>query len=76
VCGGALEQRDDDLPETVRTRLKVYDRDTSPLIGFYDDLGLLVPIHAHGAVENITDEAIAALDSVASSSPAPPATSG
>jgi len=66
VCGGALEQRDDDLPETVRTRLAVYQRDTSPLIGFYDNLGLLVPIQAEGRVEDITPRVIAALDSAAS----------
>jgi adenylate kinase len=75
VCGEVLEQRDDDLPETVRTRLEVYTRETSPVVGFYDGLGLLVSIQAHGAVENITDEAIAALDSVASPSPSSPAAS-
>jgi adenylate kinase len=66
ACGGALFQRDDDLPETVRTRLEVYLRDTSPLVGFYDDLGLLVPIHAEGRVEDITPRVIAALDEAAS----------
>jgi adenylate kinase len=68
VCGGVLEQRDDDLPETVRTRLAVYVRETSPLVGFYQELGLLVPIHAEGAVENITERTIVALDAAAAAS--------
>jgi adenylate kinase len=78
VCAGELFQRDDDLPDTVRTRLEVYNRDTAPLVGFYDALGLLVPIQAEGPVEEITERAIAALESVRTSSPTPasPATSG
>jgi adenylate kinase len=35
-CGGALVQRDDDRPETVRRRLAVYQAQTAPLIGFYE----------------------------------------
>jgi adenylate kinase len=64
ACGGELFQRDDDLPETVRTRLHVYDRETAPLVGFYQDLGLLVTIEAQGSVEDVTARAISALESV------------
>jgi len=71
VCEGELFQRDDDLPDTVRTRLEVYASDTSPLVGFYDELGLLVSIHAEGPVEEITERAISALESVRSASTAP-----
>src|SRR4051794_13239275 len=44
VCdhdGAELVQRDDDKPDTVRKRLDVYHEQTSPLIPFYDDRGLL-----------------------------------
>lgn len=34
-CGGELYQRDDDKVETVRNRLYVYYKQTSPLIGYY-----------------------------------------
>lgn len=64
ACGGELFQRDDDLPETVRTRLHVYDRETAPLVGFYSDLGLLVTIEAQGSVEDVAARAISALESV------------
>jgi adenylate kinase len=44
VCdqdGSELIQRDDDKPEVVRRRLDVYHSDTAPLIGYYEDQGLL-----------------------------------
>jgi adenylate kinase len=61
-CGGDLFQRDDDQPETVRHRLDVYAAQTAPLIGFYRDAGKLVAIDALGAVEDVTERAIAALE--------------
>jgi adenylate kinase len=64
VCdkdGGQLFQRDDDKPETVRHRLEVYRQQTEPLIGFYREGGKLVAIDALGAVEDVTERAIAAL---------------
>jgi adenylate kinase len=60
-CGGELYQRDDDKPETVRHRLEVYHQQTEPLIGFYRDADKLVAIDAFGAVEDVTERAIAAL---------------
>jgi adenylate kinase len=33
--------REDDRPETVRERLRVYHGDTEPLVGYYDERGLL-----------------------------------
>lgn len=44
VDGSELVQRDDDRPETVRKRLAVYHEQTSPLIAYYEELGLLHPI--------------------------------
>lgn len=39
--GDALVQRDDDTPETVRERLRVYDEATRPLAAYYGDKGVL-----------------------------------
>jgi adenylate kinase len=36
VCGGRLVQRSDDSETVVRDRLKVYWRETQPMIGFYE----------------------------------------
>jgi adenylate kinase len=44
VCdqdGSKLIQRDDDKPDVVRNRLDTYRRKTKPLIGYYDEQGLL-----------------------------------
>lgn len=57
-CGGELFQRDDDRPDTVARRLRVYLRDTAPLIQFYDAQGKLVGIDATGPVEDVTARAI------------------
>ena len=38
LTGELLIQREDDKPETVRDRLKVYEEQTSPLIDFYSRL--------------------------------------
>ena len=41
VCGSELVLRDDDKPETVQNRLKVYHDQTQPLINFYEKKGVL-----------------------------------
>jgi adenylate kinase len=63
VCGGELFQRDDDMPETIRRRLEVYNEQTAPLITYYEDMGLLRSIPAQGQVEEVTRRAISALES-------------
>ena len=40
-CGGELITRADDVPETIRQRLRVYHAQTEPLRKFYDEKGLL-----------------------------------
>ncbi|MBX6355341.1 MAG: adenylate kinase [Micromonosporaceae bacterium] len=62
-CGGALFQRDDDKPETIAERLRVYARDTAPLVDYYGAQGKLVGIDATGPVEDVTVRAIDALRS-------------
>lgn len=36
-CKGPIIQRDDDKPESIKSRLEVYEKNTSPLINFYSD---------------------------------------
>ncbi len=47
-CGGALYQREDDKPETIRVRQETYARSTAPLIEYYGRKGLLISISAEG----------------------------
>ncbi len=52
-CGGTLYQRDDDKEETIRTRLKEYERQTAPLIQYYRLKSTLRPIQGIGGPEQI-----------------------
>lgn len=50
-CGKELFIRDDDKPETVKNRLRVYEEQTQPLIDYYREQGKLVNIVAKGSIE-------------------------
>jgi len=52
--GSQLYQREDDKPETVRHRIDVYNEQTSPLIAYYQEKGLLVEIDGTQSIENVT----------------------
>jgi len=54
VCGGKLYQRDDDKPETVRARLRVYHQQTAPLIDYYRQAGLLVKVDGTGDIATVS----------------------
>ena len=62
-CGGRLYQREDDLPESVKLRLEVYESSTAPLIQFYRELRLLRPVKASGSPEEICARTMTALES-------------
>jgi len=55
VCGGALVQREDDREETVRNRLRIYEKETAPLLKYYDDKMVLSRIDGWGAIDVVFD---------------------
>jgi adenylate kinase len=55
-CGAGLVQREDDQEETVRNRLKVYQAETSPVIGFYEKKGLLTRVLGIGSQQEIFNQ--------------------
>jgi adenylate kinase len=59
--GEYLYQRDDDKPETVRSRLQVYWDQTSPLIDYYRDRGVLVEINGDQPMEAVETDLRAAI---------------
>ena len=61
ACGGDLICRADDNPETIKSRLAVYHKQTEPLIQFYKKMGVLVYVHSEEGVEETTKEAFKAL---------------
>ena len=60
-CGEELIQRHDDKAETVLNRLKVYHDQTAPLIGYYEQKGLLKKIDGAQGMEKTTQAILEAL---------------
>jgi adenylate kinase len=60
-----IEDRPDDTPEAIRTRLELYHRETEPLIEYYRARGNLVPIHGEGTENEVFAEIQSALEQVA-----------
>ena len=51
-CGDPLVQRNDDKAETVLNRLEVYHAQTAPLIGYYEQKGLLKKVDGAQGLDN------------------------
>jgi adenylate kinase len=67
VCQGTqFERRKDDAPETVRDRLLVYYRDTSPLIGYYYCKGNLHSVDGMAPIDQVTAAINGVLDGASS----------
>jgi len=60
-CDGILYQRDDDKPETIRQRLDVYSNQTSPLITFYSEKGLVQKIDGTGKIVEVKERMFSVL---------------
>lgn len=66
VCGSReFSRRPDDNPETVRTRLQTYYKDTAPLMGYYYAKRLLRGVNGMGSIESVGDQIQNILTSVA-----------
>jgi adenylate kinase len=61
-CGGPLYQRADDKEETIRTRLKEYEKQTAPLIQYYQGKKTLRAIQGLGGPDQIFDQITHLLD--------------
>ena len=63
-CGGELFQRQDDNEATIENRLKVYEEQTAPLVGFYQQQNKLHTIKGTGDIDAITDAVGAIFDDI------------
>lgn len=61
-CGGDLYQRKDDNPETVSSRLEVYQAQTAPLIAYYAKKGLLINVNGNATPDQVFAEVKEKLD--------------
>jgi adenylate kinase len=65
VCdfdGSELYQREDDHPETVARRIRVYEERTRPLIEYYYERGVLVEVDGNRSIETITIDLVNLLE--------------
>ena len=60
-CGGELTTRADDAPETVRSRLPVFHRETEALKDFYGRLGKLSLVEGDRPIEEISKAILTAI---------------
>jgi adenylate kinase len=58
TCGSELVQRDDDKPETVQNRLKVYHEQTQPLIEYYDNKKILRTVDGTKDMQEVFDSIV------------------
>ncbi len=63
-CGSPLKQREDDTdPEAIKRRLEIYEKQTSPLVEYYKNKGVLrtelVSVTANHLGKDVADEVLA-----------------
>jgi len=63
LAGRATEQdrAEDDDEGAIRRRLELFDRETEPLLDFYEGRGLLAEVEAKGELDEVTERVAAAL---------------
>jgi adenylate kinase len=61
-CGAELVLREDDKPETVEKRLKVYHEQTQPLIDYYQGKGILRSVDGTKDMDEVFDEIVAIVE--------------
>jgi adenylate kinase len=54
VCGGDVVQRSDDKPDVIAKRLESFERDTFPLLSYYESRDLLVKVRGDQPVDAVS----------------------
>ena len=60
-CGAPLIQREDDNPETIKARLKVYHEKTAPVKKYYEEKGLLKRVVGKSTIDATAQEVLSSL---------------
>jgi len=63
IDGSELYQREDDKVETVTNRIRIYTKQTAPLIAYYEESGKLTEIEGDQPIEKVTEDIMAILPS-------------
>ena len=63
-CGSGLVRRDDDAPEVIKNRFRIYHKETAPLIDFYSRNNVLYTIDASLSPEEVVEEVMLTIGGV------------
>ncbi len=61
-CGMKLTQREDDMPEKIKSRLAEYNRTIQPILDEYKKRGILIEVDASPSIEEIQKDIITKLN--------------
>lgn len=61
-----IEGRTDDNEETIRTRMRVYEEQTRPLLNYYGEKGLVVEVNGQQSIEGVNQDLIKVIKEAAS----------
>lgn len=65
VDGTALAHRDDDHPDVIRRRLRVFEQQTGAILSYYQEQGILVHVVGTGRLEEVAARLVAAVEGAA-----------
>lgn len=65
IDGSELYQREDDDAETVAQRIRVYRRQTAPLVEYYSERGLLMEVDGDQGIDTVTQSIVDSLSNEA-----------
>jgi adenylate kinase len=63
-CGGVLYQREDDKPESLLNRLRIYHEKTRPLVDYYKERNILFEVNGNQAFDEVYQEVKAVIEAV------------
>ncbi len=76
LCGASLYQRTDDQPDIISKRLVEYEKQTAPLVNYYQKEGKIYHISASEGITEIFDQLVDLLDKNSVDGKKQPASSG
>lgn len=62
VCGGDVIHRDDDTEASINRRLDLYERETAPILGWFEQRELLLVVDGLGHPDAVTSRLVQAID--------------
>ena len=62
MCGGDVVQREDDTHDSIARRLDLYERETEPLINWFEERKMIVTVDGLGHPDEVTERLVGVVD--------------